>query len=403
MRWAPIAVVIVLAVALVIITPQRALAALRNLFEFLPGIGLVQIDENTLYLEEPVVAEQDGITLTIGQVVADVNKTTVYYHIDNLPVEGSSPHTGCFYNNNRLLLPDGKNLLPIGGGGRTNLQSNEMNIDFMALPEGVSQLTLLASLSENNSFCSAPQEWRVDFTLGTTKPADLVFLPVVESPTKSPPTGPENIPGDAANISRENDIQFIIDRAVVLEDSYILYGHSEYTHKNWVDVRLDWKNLYALDANGETIELERPDQIIEENGFAIHVLSNDFTPPLTVHIGIARISSSITNFPNFAFDVGQDPQVGQTWDVNQQFEIEGQVLSVLKVHAIQESEELALGNLKKDTPLKSHTILKPFLMASWFAGVRGVVRGLGGNLECLIGMASRALKPTMKANSPPEW
>ena len=342
-RWAPAAVVIAMVIALAIITPQRALAGLRSLFDFLPGIGLVQIDESTLYLAEPVVVEQEGITLTIERVVADTNKTSVLYRIDNLPLDGTSQHTGCFYDSNRLLLPDGKNLLPIGGGVRTNLDSNVMNIDFMTLPEGVSRLTLLASLNDNNSSCSAPEEWRVDFSLGTTKPADMVLIPVVDSPTNTPAKDPGSETGDITDISTGNGIKFIVDRTVLLGDGYILYGHSEYANKNWMDVRIDWNNLYALDANGEKIELEMTNDSIEENGFSIHIASNNFIPPLTVYIGGARVSATSSDFPTFSFDAGTDPQVGQNWIVNQQLEVEGQDFSVVNVQAVQEPEESAQG------------------------------------------------------------
>jgi len=174
--WAPASAVLVAVLVLTLITPQGVMAAIRNMLAYLPGVGFVQNDKNTLYLQEPVTAEQDGVTLTIEQVVADADKTVVVYHVDGLPTSeiGTSP---CFYDGNQLLLPDGSTRLPTGGG----VEGSQARVEFFPLPEGVTQATLLASMNIPDPACSVPQQWKVGFSLGTTPPEDEM-IPVYSEP-----------------------------------------------------------------------------------------------------------------------------------------------------------------------------------------------------------------------------
>jgi predicted deacylase len=53
-RWIPAtAIETGLVIALLVVSPQQVWASLRGLFDFLPGIGLVQDDQSTLYLTKP--------------------------------------------------------------------------------------------------------------------------------------------------------------------------------------------------------------------------------------------------------------------------------------------------------------------------------------------------------------
>ena len=331
-RWVPAIAIIALAIILIVISPQSVMACFRGLFDFLPGIGLVQKDESTQYLAEPIIVEQDGVTLTIEQVVADGNKTTVSYRIDGLPVGDSNSNTSCFYNNNRLLLSDGTSLLPIGGGVKSDQASNEALIEFMPLPEDVSQATLLASMNSEEFSCSAPQEWEVDFSLGTTKPSDMELLPVVDNPAES---------------TTDSDVHLIFEKTVALEDGYILYGHIEWTDENWENVSVHTQTLSALDAEGKEIPLDQSIEGSHDNEFVFKIASKDFAAPLTLYVQNLWISAHFEDTVAFSFDAGSDPQIGQSWDLNQEVEIEGYKITIQTIRAIQESAEMVQGDPKE--------------------------------------------------------
>ena len=65
------AVLALLVVSTLIIGPQRVYAAVRQLFGYIPGVGIVEQSNGIRVLAEPVSVEQDGITVTVKQVVAD--------------------------------------------------------------------------------------------------------------------------------------------------------------------------------------------------------------------------------------------------------------------------------------------------------------------------------------------
>ncbi|MDK2980881.1 MAG: hypothetical protein PWQ55_1228 [Chloroflexota bacterium] len=328
-RWLPAAALTALVVVVLAISPQQVWASLRGLFDFLPGIGLVQDDESTLYLYEPVSQTQDGITLTIQQVVSDTNQTVVAYRIEGLPAEGN-----CFYDRNSLLLPDGKRLLPIGGGSRGGETTNEARVEFMPLPEGVTQATLLTERSPEaeDTVCEAPLEWQVDFNLGTEKPADMELLPVVESTASSQEPDESAAAGDSA----ANRVRLFVDSAVELDDGYILYGHIQGDDPNWMSVNLNFfDGLSASDADGRPVTLDTTDESMSDNEFVFKVVGKDFTPPLTLHVANLYIHAHLMDTPAFTFDAGQDPQIGQTWTLDQPLEIQGLSLTVESVEAFQ--------------------------------------------------------------------
>jgi hypothetical protein len=59
------AVITLLVVTTLIIGPQRVYAAVRQLFGYIPGVGIVEQSNGIRVLAEPVSVEQDGITVTV--------------------------------------------------------------------------------------------------------------------------------------------------------------------------------------------------------------------------------------------------------------------------------------------------------------------------------------------------
>ena len=333
--WIPASVVLTLALILFAVSSQEVMAAFRNLLSYIPGIGFVQEDESTLYLQEPVIVEQDGITLTLEQVVADADHTVVVYHIDGLK------DNSCFYDGNKLLLPDGKSQLPIGGG----VSGWEARIEYFPLPEGVTQATLLASRDEGTGSCTAPLEWQVDFSLDTTVPPELDLRPVIQNqelqPTAIKPAVTD--PGNNGE-SASTDVQFIIDKVADLADGYVLQGHVEYENKYWMNVFIDMQNVYIQDADGKEIPLEQTDEGGHDDEFAFKIATKAFSSPITLHIQNLMIDALFENGPTFSFDAGSDPQIGQSWDINDEVELVGQEVGIYSVRVVEGSNQMDESN-----------------------------------------------------------
>ena len=233
-----IAAISVLGVALVIgaFGPQNVAAAFRSLMGYLPGIGFVQNEEGTLYLAKPVTAEQEGVSLIVEQAVADANKVVVAYRIEGLPEVKPGETMVCFYDGNKLRLPDGKTRMPTGG----SVIGSQARVEFQPLPAGVQRVTLLASQMFPDPACTAPAELKVDLDF-SPKPPEVTLMPVIENVAVTPESStPDNTPGEATTPSPEtsaaedtNGIGFVIDRSVELPDGYLIAGHIVWQKAGW--------------------------------------------------------------------------------------------------------------------------------------------------------------------------
>lgn len=320
--WIPAAVVMGLLLVLVISTPQTVLAVFKNLLSYIPGIGFVQTAESTLYLAEPVKVEQDGYSLVIDQVVADPDKVVVSYHIEGIAADVSA----CFYDGNQLQLSDGKIRLPIGGG----VEGTTARVEFAALPAGVTEATLLASMDNPSESCAAPKEWKVSFALGTEVPA-VEILPVAEPvSTQAASNLPES--GSIAQIS--------VDRVVELADGYLLTGHMVLSDPEWQNVVFDMDSITATDANGKSVAIEPTGESFGDNEFSLKVSGKDFSEPLTISVKDVWVWANVENAPSFSFDAGTGVQTGQSWKINNELTVASKKILIDSVQAVQDASHL---------------------------------------------------------------
>jgi hypothetical protein len=200
-----IAILLVLALA----NPQKVLAAVQNLLEYLPGIGFVEEDENTLYLAEPVSTEEGDFKLVVDQAVRSSQNTIVAYHLEGV-------ENVCFYDKNQLILPDGSKLLPIGGG----VQGQEARIEFFPLPEGVTRAILKAgNSSEPDPACTAPEEWEIEITFDSSEP-QVTPAKVFDS---------QAIQSGTSENSSNAGVSIFLDQLVELEDAYLPVSYTHLT------------------------------------------------------------------------------------------------------------------------------------------------------------------------------
>ncbi len=109
MRARPVVTVLVVLLALLVLT--TVVYALGRLTGYIPGVGFVQKDSLRV-LAEPVSQTQDGITVSIEQVVADSERTIVIYKTEGLTIQaansqGEGGGGNPFGSVQQLRLPDG--------------------------------------------------------------------------------------------------------------------------------------------------------------------------------------------------------------------------------------------------------------------------------------------------------
>jgi hypothetical protein len=163
-RWAMMAVslVLIVAVAVAAIGPQRVLASIQQLLGYVPGVGFVDL-ENTRVLAAPVEVSRDGVTLRVEQVLAQPDRTVIVIRSQGLPpgdhVVARGPEEADFQV--WLRLPNGRTLRPKDWSVRTG----EGFLTFPSLPDDVYRVTLELSRLPLVRPGAAPEDWAVSLSL----------------------------------------------------------------------------------------------------------------------------------------------------------------------------------------------------------------------------------------------
>jgi len=82
--FAPAYIVLLAMLIVVVIGPQQVLAQMQALLGYVPGYGFVEIDDIRV-LPSPVSQTQDGVTMTIKQVLVKEENTYIVFSVDGLP------------------------------------------------------------------------------------------------------------------------------------------------------------------------------------------------------------------------------------------------------------------------------------------------------------------------------
>lgn len=305
-----------------VVGPQEVWAAIGRLFGYIPGVGLVDDDQEFRVLAEPVSITRDGVTVSVTNALLSNEKTVVLFSIDNVPWESLSHDEnihGC-YSTPELRLPNGVNLsIWSGGGGMGNYR-----FEYPPVDQDVNIVEFFLPCITETLPGLAPENWELLLSF-VPAPDDLEIIPVFEVPL---PT-----------ISREADLEknlqpILILKALEIGDVYTLF------------VEFD----PSMDSDNSTSEgiwqLNEPPALIDGSGNAVfYQIPNDLEPPAPSRPGVQVYSfqfskaikpplsitftgvkvSKIGDQKSFkiAFDPGEDPRAGQEWQIDEPLSIEG--------------------------------------------------------------------------------
>ena len=330
-------IVIIVGLAVTVIGPENIAQAFSKLQGYLPGIGFVQSDGDVLYLENPISVEESGITLTINQVRADEKNVVLNYEFSDL-----SDQPACHYINNLLLLPNGREYLPTSGGSVAGTNREQKQLYFQPLPQGVRTFTLVVANEKNISFgCEGPEEWQIEVTL-KPRPEGETLTQVIQREDLQIIT-PDIIktrekPSNNKISFDPSTIIFSIDKVAILEDSYVVSGHFDYTNpdpKNmWIMMKIDYSDIKVLDANEKIITIqETANDTSDDNSFVFKFDKDNIKNPISIDIQSAIVTVNFLRGDTFTFDAGQHPEVGQSWQVNQKMDLMGYEVNIESVTA----------------------------------------------------------------------
>ena len=243
MRARPVVTVLVVLLALLILT--TVVYALGRLTGYIPGVGFVQKDSLRV-LAEPVSQTQDGITVSIEQVVADSERTIVIYKTEGLSLQAANSQGegggNPFGSVQQLRLPDGTMLQELTGDSSTpepildtiktegGWPNYVRRLVYPPVSSDVNELTLLIPVLENMPVGAAAENWSLTFHLKPA-PADVTYAPVIEvtpatqAVTPSSPAAEETSVPALSSIATSNGFTLQLDNVIELEDGYVFTGN----------------------------------------------------------------------------------------------------------------------------------------------------------------------------------
>jgi hypothetical protein len=130
--WTAALVLLALTITVLLIGPQRVLAAVRALLGYIPGVGYVQTDAPLRVVEIPEPQQRDGFIVTINQGVADAQHTVLVFTVEGLEQRHrptSEDVIGCI-ENEFLRLPNGSELHMTEGEGKGWGSGYQSRVEF---------------------------------------------------------------------------------------------------------------------------------------------------------------------------------------------------------------------------------------------------------------------------------
>lgn len=180
-----LALLILLAVGITALGPQRVLAQFERMLRYVPGIGFVDLSD-TRVLPAPVEVTIDAVTVRIEQAVAEADRTRLVIRAFGLPdgdtifMPGADMGSRVSDFAGRLRLSDGSTLDFTG----LFLQYGEAAsaLEFAALPPDAMRFTLELDRLPLVPSGRAPEGWRIPLTLVRADAPDAA--PVFPEPYK---------------------------------------------------------------------------------------------------------------------------------------------------------------------------------------------------------------------------
>ena len=329
---------IALAVLVVTASLPGVASAFKQLFSFVPGIGLVAQKDQLRILQAPVTVTRDGISLTVDQVVVDQDGIELAYSVSGIPTDlqslSSDKHgemnSACggqdMYPN--LLLQDGTLLVsdPMPLGGKWLSDGYIAGHSFAtSIPNSETQLTFQLKCLQDVRRGAAPEDWSIPIALATAPEGYVAGEPVYETDQV------------VMSQSAESGINFSIEGVVPQEDGVHVFFRIMTDANPSTYLAIGPGTMYATDANGSRIDLINtlpwsPFDKVDVWEYRTATMPAD--GPMTIVFENAQIYY-IAQHLVFEFSPDAGAQMGQTWQINEEFELDGYGLTVESARMIE--------------------------------------------------------------------
>jgi hypothetical protein len=355
------AIAFVLALAVLVMSVPGVAAALGRLFGYVPGVGLVENTGNLRVLAEPASVTRDGVTITITNAFVYENRVELAYEVTGVTeTYGNEPDMcGSFHPNNDfwsdadadLRLPDGTVVRRDYAGEFQSVNQFAMKpVYAVHISADVTELTMELKCIPFTKLGDVPENWEVPFKLKAVPAGTVVGAPVIEvaQPTLAPTLDTSTLEQATEETARPAPVVTVtLTKVIPMESNTVFYFSMDMENKDPSLISIMPSNVYAIDSTGEKVWLignyvwqpfEHP--VGSEFQFTTQTKPADGPVTIVVENAVAVYAPLYTDPPQakpeemtFTFDAGENPQYGQTWDVNNEFTIAGYHLKVTSIRA----------------------------------------------------------------------
>ena len=318
-------ILIALVITIFIIGPRQVYAEIRQLFGYVPDVGIIEQQNGLRVLAEPVSQTRNGVTVSVNQAILTQTETKILYGVAGIPLTAYAQDesiSGC-NQHEYLRLPNG-----------TQIQITA------PIPSDVEEAILVIPCIANTLPGSTPENWEIPLNFVAASP-DFKVLPVVEVTNTSP-----NLSASSTEINSSNEPAYYasvsVDKMIETETGYILMGRvlPNLPEGSWFQIT---GPFVIQDANGKQVsyslptDVQLPDLTTLPKGsseWAVEFEGEGVKFPITLSVsGVAMKPLDPQANAKVCVDVGANPQPGQTWELNQQVELAGKNFQLVSLIA----------------------------------------------------------------------
>lgn len=352
--WAFAFVIVVLTL---IASAPAAVNALKKIFGYVPGVGLVESTNGLRILAEPVSVTRDGVTLTITNVFVYQDRVELMYEVDGIKESynvapdmcGSyHPDNGFWSDGDAdLRLPDGT-IVRRDYAGEYQFENRYAMKPVYAVqvPADVTELTMVLKCIPFTRLGDVPEDWEVPFKLIAVPAGTVVGEPVIEV---TQPVATEEVPASPSTETvTAPKVTLTLERIVPTAANTVLFMHFNVENLDPSLISIMPRTAYVIDSLGQKIPLRggfvwQPFEHPVGSAFEFVTESKPADGPLTIVVEqtIAYYMPLYADPPqatseelSFTFDAGENPQRGQIWDLNKTFTIAGYDFEIASAQAV---------------------------------------------------------------------
>jgi hypothetical protein len=297
LRARPLVAILVAILALLLLSGVAY--AIGRLSGFIPGFGFTSDAGAVTVLKETVSAESNGITVSVEKAVSDRSRFWVEVNVRGLPEGQDFPAGQAF-----ILLPSGEKIQVQMGNTNSDAGEMRMTYIFPALTGSPQRVTLLIENLGGEIF-NLPLELR------PIQAGEILPVPLTESAPLQSET--------------HDGLTLVLDNVAPDKDKTVFQVSLRFDQEG-VWLNSDW-NVTLTDANGGVYPLTdiTPDTLASSGTTKVYAAA-PFNGSEQLILSLAAFPDSenlpmMKNFlldeAGFAFDPGVNPQVGQTWQLDE--------------------------------------------------------------------------------------